>query len=221
MSNSNRPFSVVRRRSHLLDILIPKQVGVQGYRLQAAPNFDGSFVTILTADISSGYLDPAVDRNVLQALNNPNQIRVVFDPQTFNGSSGIIDNHQFWLQFVPVSFAGAPGTASARCLVLPEDALRGDSRIMIQGSAPSGATVADSWELNLPFRTQDLSIRNQEAGTDLYVALDPGGPETVVESGMGNMSQLELSDGAIGGFLVRGDGSTANFSASFTSYLPL
>jgi hypothetical protein len=200
-----------------LDLLIPKQENVQGYRLQAATNFDATFTTILTADISSGFLDPAVNAASLQALNNPNQIRVVFDPQSFFLPIGIEDTKQFWLKFVPVNFAGVPGTASSPCLILPESALRGDSRVFVQGSAPSGTSVADALELQLPFRTQDLAIRNHETVTGLYLSLSEGGPE--VSLGAGETERFY--DGPVGNFWVRGDASTAEFSASFTSYLPL
>jgi hypothetical protein len=219
--NTTRPFNVVRRRPNILDLLIPKQANVKGYRLQAATNFDATFTTILTADISSGYLDPAVDRNKLNALNNPNQIRVVFDPQTFFTPTGIEDSKQFWLKFVPVNFAGVPGTASSPCLILPDSNLRGDSRAVIHGDAPSGTTVANSLEILLPFRTQDLEIRNREASTDLYVALSEGGHEILLDAGATTLSQVEFEEGPVESFLVRGSGGTANFSASFTSWLPL
>jgi hypothetical protein len=219
--STTRPFNVVRRRPNILDLLIPKQTSVKGYRLQAATNFDATFTTILTADISSGYLDPAVDRNKLNALNNPNHIRVVFNPQTFFTPTGIEDSKQFWLKFVPVDYSGTPGTASSPCLILPESALRGDSRVLIGGTAPSGTTVGNSLQLLLPFRTQDLTIHNHEPITDLYVALDEGGAEVLLDAGSSTLSQMQFADGAIDSFLVRGDSSTATFSASFTSYLPL
>ena len=221
MSIITRPFTVVRRRPNILDLLIPKQTGVKGYRLQAAPNFDDTFITILTADISSGYLDSNVNAASLQALNNPNQIRVVFDPQTFFTPTGIQDTKNFWMKFVPVDFSGTPGTASSPCLILPESALRGDSRVVIGGTAPAGTTVADSLELLLPFRTQDLTIHNHEPITDLFIALAEGGSEVLLDAGSSTLSQMQFADGAIGSFLVRGDGNTATFSASFTSYLPL
>ena len=217
MSNNARPFTVVRRRLNILDLLIPKQENVQGYRLQAATNFDATFTTILTADISSGFLDPAVNAASLQALNNPNQIRVVFDPQSFFLPTGIEDTKQFWLKFVPVNFGGTPGPASGPCLILPESALRGDSRVVVQGTAPSGASVADALGLQLPFRTQDLEIRNHETVTDLFLSLSEGGPEI----SLGGGETERFYDGPVGDFWVRGGGATAEFSASFTSYMPL
>jgi len=218
---TTRPFTVTRRRTNIVDLLIPKQANVKGYRLDAATNFDATFTTILTADISSGYLDPNVNASSLNALNNPNQIRIAFDPQSFFTPTGIEDSKSFWLKFVPVSFSGVPGTASSPCMILPESNLRGDSRVLIGGTAPAGTTVADSLEILLPFRTQDLTIHNHEPITDLYIALDEGGAEVLLDAGSSTLSQMQFTDGPIESFLVRGDGSTASFSASFTSYLPL
>jgi len=218
MSNTTRPLSVIRRRPNLVDILVPKDPAVQGYRLQGALNFDIAFTTMLTAPISSGHLDPAVDRRKLHTVNNPDHIRIVFDPQTYNaGAPNLVDANQFWLKYQPVDFAGAPGTASAPMLILAEDNLRGDSRIAIAGDAPSGASVANSLTLHLPLRMQGLVIRNNDGADELLVAFQPGGPETTIPA----LTTMSFLEGAQGCLLVRGDGAVVNFSASFTSHLPL
>lgn len=225
MSNITRPLTVVRRRPNLLDLVVPKNPATQGYRLRAATNFDATFTTILTADISSGYLDRNLVLNqkhlTLQALNNRNHVRITFDPQTFNGVASIVDSSPFWLRFQPVDFAGSPGAESAPMLILPEDKLRGDTVIQIAGNAPNAATVAGSLQLLLPFRSQNISIRNKEATTDLFVALEPGGAEAQLDGGAVTTTLMELPGGAQGCILVRGGGATAAFSASFTSFLPL
>jgi hypothetical protein len=218
---SIRLFNVVRRRPHIMDILVPKQADIQTYTFQAATNFDGSFTDILSADVGSGYLDPAVDRNKLQMLNNQDAIRIVFDPQTFNGAAGIADDKAFWLQLKTTNISSAVVT-SPPYLILPESKLRGDSRVAIAGEAPAGADVSASLQLNLPFRTQDLVIRNQEAGIVLYVALEVGGAEQQVEVDTTNLAQLSHMNGAQDFFLIRAGGlAPGHFSASFTSYLPL
>lgn len=220
MSNTTRPLTVLRRRLNLLDILIPKDPATKGYRLDASTTFSGGFSTILTADIGSGYLDPNVDRRLLHAVNNPNHIRVVFDPDTFSGA-GISDTVPFWMQFVPVDFSGALGTPSNPMLFLTEENLRGDSVVNITGTAPSGADVGDSLPLLLPFRTQNALIRNQDGANSLFLAMQEGGDEIEVEGGATTLSQIELPLGAQGCLLVRGGGATVDFSATFTSFLPL
>lgn len=221
MSNTTRPFSVVRRRAHLLDLIVPKNPLVQGYRLQAAATFSGVFTDILTADISRGFLDPAVDARKLHTINNRDHVRIVFDPQTFNAAAGISDANLFWLKYQPVDFSGAPGTASPPVLIIPEDKLRGDSMILVSGTAPSAASVTGSLQLYLSGRTQNLTVRNHEGATDLYVALEPGGSEILVDGGGLQTSTVVFSNGAQGGLLVRGGGGTAAFSITFTNYLPL
>lgn len=216
---TTREFQVVHRRANLLDIITPKRPGVQGYRFRAAANFDGTFVTILTADISSGFLDPTVDRRLLTPFPaGRNHIRIVFDPQGFFGVAGIEDAAHFWLTFTPVDFAGAPGTESAPGLILPADQYGAESRITIQGNAPNGASLADSLQLDLPLRMQDFRITNNDGANSLFIsASDTGGGEQEVRPTLVH----KWSQGAVGTLHVRGGGAVVNFSASFTNYLPL
>lgn len=215
MSNAFRDFTVVRRRPNFVDLLIPKKANVQGYRLLAASNFDGTFSTLLTADISSGYLDPKVNPNLLHAVNATDRIRVVFDPASFS----LTDSDHFWLKYQPIDFSGTPGTAGAPSLILPDDELRATIRVLISGTAPSAVNVASSLVLNLPYRMQDVEVRNNEAsgGRTLFLATSEGGAERQVAP----QETALFRDGAQGCLLVRGGGGTVSFSADFTHYLPL
>jgi hypothetical protein len=170
MTTTDRDFLVYRRRPHLVDILTPKRAGVQGYRLKAALNFDLAFVTILTADIGAGYLDPValragvINRLTLGSAPGNNHIRIVFDPDTFSGGPPTLDDNQhMWLQFFPVDFSGAEGTGGPLALVLPDDENKATGRVVIAGTAPSGATVANSLRLDMPMRMRDFYIKNNEA----------------------------------------------------------
>lgn len=224
MSNTTRPFTVLRRRSRLLDILIPKNPATQKYRLLAKASFDGVFTQIIEADIGAGFLDPALRTSgqvhALQAVNNRNHVRVTFDPQTFAAAATISDSAQFWLKFQAVDFSGAAGTQTPPTLILPEDSLRGDSVITVAGTAPNGAAVANSQILYLPLRMQDITIRNHDGATDLFVATEVGGGETMVEAAS-SLAMVTFARGAQGCLLVRGGGATAAFSATMTSFLPL
>src|SRR3569832_543679 len=97
-------FSVPYRAPHIVDLLIPKIVGTDGYRIKASPQFDGtpSFVTLFTASIGAGYLDPADEQRKHHTKPERNRVRCTFDPDTFNGSAAIADSSQFWLVFTPV-----------------------------------------------------------------------------------------------------------------------
>lgn len=220
MSNTTRPFNIIRRRPNLLDALIPKSPSTRGYRLKASETFSGVFTQILEADIGSGYLDPTINPAVLHTVNNPGHIRVVFNPQNFNGVAGIVDARMFWLKFQPVDFAGAAGAESPPVMVLPEENLRGDSVIMFTGTAPN-VTAPNALPLYLSLRMQDITIRNNEASASLFVATELGGSETEVDGGATTLSQLVLPRGAQGCLVVRGGGATANFTVSCTSFLPL
>lgn len=214
-----RDFTVIRRRPNYLDIITPKRVNVAGYRLQAATNFDQSFTTILTASIGSGYLDPSINPSVISSVNNNDHIRIVFNPNTFTGTAGITDTKQFWLRFVPVDFAGSAGTAGARGLILTDSDRIGNSRMQIAGTAPQGAAVANSLQLDLPCAAQDFYIKNENAaaGNALYVSTTPNGAEIQVSG----QETMKAFDGMVSTLYVRGSGGTAAFSASFSNYLPL
>jgi len=214
-----RDFSVIRRRKNIIDILTPKRANVQGYRFQATTNFDQAYTTILTAPISSGYLDPAINPVVLNAVNNPDHIRVVFNPNTFTAAAGITDAAHFWLKFIPVDFSGTPGTAGAGTLVLTDSEHSGNSRVQIAGVAPADSTVANSLQLNLPQSSQDFVIKNENAagGFNLYVSFRVGGAEHQVAP----QESLKFFEGPLDLLMVRGSGGTVTFSASFTNYLPL
>lgn len=226
MSIQDRDFTVFRRRSNLVDILTPKREGVKGYRLKAALNFDGTFVTILTADIGAGYLDPValragiINRLTLGTAPGLDHVRIVFDPDTFGGAPPTLaDENHFWLQFFPVDFAGAEGAGGARVLVLPDDEIKAAGRVVIRGDAPSGATVANSMRLDFPVRMQNITIRNNEptGGDILMVATAEGGPEVPIDP----LETGSFFEGAQASLLVRGDGAAVNFSATMTHYLPL
>jgi hypothetical protein len=214
-----RDFTVIRRRPNYVDIITPKRAGVYGYRLQAATNFDASFTTILTASIGSGYLDPNINPSKINAINAMDQIRIIFDPNTFTGTASITDAKQFWLRFVPVDAAGSAGTPGAVGLIVTDGERIGNSRMQIAGTAPQGAAVANSLRIDLPCSAQDFYIKNENAaaGNALFVSTQALGPEIQVSG----QETLKAYDGTISSLYVRGSGGTAAFSASFSNYLPL
>ena len=210
---TTRPFTVVRRRANFVDIIMPKQAGVKGYRLRAAINFDAAFSDLLTADIGSGYLGPGINRGSIHAINNGDHIRAVFDP----ASESLVDENAIWLKFQPVDFGGTPGTESLPILLLPEEAHGVDGRVIIRGNAPSAADVSGSLEIGLPRRMEDVTVTNNDATDDLLIAFAPGGAEQVIKP----LATHTVRSGALEQLLVRGNSAVVNFSATFTNYLPL
>lgn len=215
---TTRPFSVVRRRTNLLDIITPKLVDTQGYRFRGALNFDAAFSDLFTADIGAGFLDANVDRRVLHAVpNGQTHVRSVFDPATF--SPTIEDDQHFWLRFQPIDFAGAAGAESQPILILPEEEHKGGGRIIITGDAPVGPDVTASLVIGLPRLSQDFHIHSNEAGggNPMFVATIENGPERQIDPG----ETIDLLEGGIDTLLVRSTGAPVSFTADFTNYLPL
>lgn len=227
MTSVDRDFIVYRRRRHFVDILTPKRAGVQGYRLKAARNFDDTFQTILTADIGCSYLDQVAVRagvinpEVIHTAPGNNHVRIIFDPDTFATphAAALVDTEHMWLQFFPVDFAGVEGTGGPLGLVIPDDEMKSTGRVIITGDAPSGADVYGSLRLDLPVRMRNITIRNNETsgGTTLYVSMTEGGSEMDIAP----QETFESFDGGVGLLMVRGGGSSANFTATMTHYLPL
>jgi len=227
---SARLFSVTRRRPNIVDVYTPKlnpDIPTQkGYRLKAAPNFDVAMTTIIDLPPASkqfGFLDRAVDQRVLDVQNNPNRVRIVFDPDTFATGepidAGLEDTKPFWLQFFPLDAAGAEIGAStgAPTLVLPDAANHGIGLVTIAGTAPSGADTTASLQLDLPRLMEDFRIVNNEGATSLFVSMERDGAEVEIDPTTPSPFFL---DGTQPTLFVRGGGATASFSATFTLAFP-
>lgn len=206
-------FSVAYRSVGIVDVVIPKQTAVAGYRLKASTQFDGTpaFVTLLTASIGAGYLDPAVNRMKLHTMPGTDHVRAVFNPQTFNGTAGITDSAPFWLRYTPVDSSNVEGADGVPTLVLAPAQLQGTGRVVIAGTAPAAATVAGSLELCLGRRVTNMVIQNTGA-VPLFVAFATGGAEVSIAAA----ASYSFVQSAQSTLLVRGSGGTTDFSASFT-----
>lgn len=209
-------FSIPYRAPGVVDILMPKKVGVEGYRVRGASNFDGTFVDLFTASVGGGFLDPAVDRGKLSDMPGLNHVRAVFNPDTYGpGESidaGLIDTQQFWLQFQPVS-GGVAGDVSAPVLVLSAAQRRGATHVAISGTAPLQASVDDSLALVLGRRMTGFSFVNNDGTSPLFVAFEEGGPE--VEVAALSPRHTLYGGGGTSIIWVRGGGGAVSFSADF------
>lgn len=212
-------FSVAYRAPHIVDLVMPKKVGVDGYRIKASSQFDGSpaFVTLFTASIGAGFLDPAVDRRKLSTMPGTNHVRAVFDPDTYAAGhtidAGLVDAAQFWLVFEPVS-GGVAGTDSKPVLILTPTQYNGTERIAIQGTAPSAVSVAGSQVINLGRRMTGLTLMNNDASHSLFVAFNENGPE--IEIPFSSPRHSTFGAGTVTTLAVRGGGATVSFTADFT-----
>jgi hypothetical protein len=205
-----RPFSVIRRRPNLLDVVIPVQDGVDGYRLDVATNFDAVYAPLITAT-RMGHIDPSL-RNRGHVPVNGRMVRILFDPDNY--APPLDDTKPFWMRFTPIT-GGVPGTPSAGSLVLPDgDRYRA---IIIAGDAPAGADVSASLKIDFPYMVEGLHIRNTDPGNSLYVATEIGGAEFEVPFGTAQTLDIRAATPFI---LVRGGGGDVPFSASCTTAFP-
>ena len=210
-----RLFSVPRRRPNLVDVYIPFTYGVDIYRLKWGANFDTSPMTAFIDSTNVGFIDYNIPSGKVESQPTAGrQVRIVFDPATYH----IPDDKPFWLRFVPVT-GGMEGTPSAPTLIMTEEMHHGVGVVTIQGTAPNGASVADSLEIDLPRNMSDIRIHNREGGgTLLYVATEPGGSETIFKNDTGPITlSLNATQNIL---LVRGGAATASFSAVFTLSFP-
>jgi len=213
-----REFSIRRRRAGLVDLLTPNRTGagIAGYTIEWAANFDAAFTAIITNQM--GFLDDNPTTGIPQAVLDPapgQNHRFVFNPTTF----AITDAGQFWLRLKQLDPTGATVATSPPVLVLPESERHTRTRIIIAGTAPTGATVANSLRLYLPGGVTNLVVQNQETVTKMYIATNVLGPET--ELAPNALPEFTTYDGVVEQLLVRGAGATAAFSAHFVMAYPV
>lgn len=211
-------FTVVYRAPGVVDLLIPKQEGVDEYRINGSPQFDGSpaFVTLITVGNGVGYLDPAVDRQRLSTMPGRNRVRVTFNPDTFGPGApidaGLVDAAQFWLTLQPVT-GGVPGTASPPVLVLSPAQRWGSERVVIAGTAPMAADASGALTLLLGRRMTGFNFANADTANPLFVGYGVGGPEMQVGAGLSRASAFGA--GSTSALSVRSTGGAVNFTADF------
>lgn len=205
----SRQFYLLHRRPTFIDILTPFVYGTREYRFAWGTNFDASFTQIVAAS-PTGFLDAAVPQSVLE-MHSGNQVRVVID--LTNAAYSIPSaSAPIWLQFSRYDGSSVTYT-SPPTLLLPYESNRGRGIVTIQGTAPAGATVADSLQIDLPCEMTDIRVQN-EGGNPLFLATTPGGAEIKYTNGVaGTFLSASAPQSS---FLVRGN--TA-FSMSMTRAL--
>jgi hypothetical protein len=208
-----RLFSILRRKPGLIDLITPIQPptsGVVGYRLKTDTAVNGSFSTTILESTLYGFTDPSVagPQNVIQPGEH---VRIIFRPQDHSLTDGA-----FWLKLVYVDSGNAEMTSpapSAVTLVLPP--FVGNEQSGFNGTAPSGATIANSLRIDLPRQMSNFRIRNLSTTILLYVAFQEEGPEIIVPGQ--SVSQESVGfDGLVSSIWVRGASGTAAFSVQCT-----
>jgi hypothetical protein len=211
----NRTLSCIRRRPNLVDLLTPIVAGVAGYRIKSANNFDGSYTELFTCT-NVGFLDANVDGRKVELQQTSGRVRMVFDPATYAAphTAALVDTNHIWLELWHVDSVGAETQISAPTLLLPDAAYHGYKTVVIHGAAPSGATIANSLQLDLPRLMTNLVVHNEEGTNPLFVAFEGSGGE--VKLAANALPQHVAQNSPFSSLWVRGSGGTATFSASFT-----
>lgn len=207
----NRDFSILRRRANIIDLVTPIRPGVDGYRFDAASNFDQTYTTLFTTTVG-GHIDPVLNTpaNVTQPLTN--KIRIIFDPSNYS----LDDSKTFWMRFVPVT-GGTPGTPGTGVMVLPDGGGRG--MIILAGATPVGATITSSLTLGLPGLVEDLRIVNTDSTNPMFVASDESDAEYRLDP-ITSATPIVAFRGAISTLRVRSTSAAVQFSATCTLAFP-
>lgn len=191
-----KSISVYRRRAGLVDLTIAQRVNVLAYVFKQAANFDVGAAAFQQVP-RDGFRSPnAFDSGPGEGFRG--LTRFTFKPSDY----GIDDTKPIWLKVAPVNVDGSVGADEPLHLVMPYLA-QGRRPVVLNGTAPAGATVADSLELNLQYQCQNLELQNN-GGSDLFVAFERGGPEFQVEPLSTGFTNLSTVYPAFSQLFVRG-----------------
>lgn len=213
-----RTLTVSRRRVGIVDTYVPRVYGVAGYRLKAATNFDAAFSTIFTST-NVGFVGEGVDQRVLESQPTTGKVRMVWNPTHY----GLDDSQHIWVKLYHVDGGGVETQMSACTLILPDDTQflsRGAGHLMLRGTAPSGTSVADALQLDLPRQQTDWRVLNEHTTRGAFVAFEPGGPENYLppDSTYPQLGSFKANSPSV---WIRGDADTVTISIHTTNSNPL
>lgn len=212
---SGRIFSILRRKPGFIHFTTPLldsiTTSVVGYRLKTDTDPGGTFGTTVVTVTNTGLIDPAVagPQNPIQPGN---LVQILMKPSNY----GLPDSAYFWLKLVYVDSSGSEMLSpapSAATLVLPP--FVGNEQSGFNATAPSGAALANSLQIDLPRQMSNFRVRNLSTTLPLYVAFQEGGPEVVVPGQASSQESIGF-DGLVSSIWVRGSGGTVAFSTQFT-----
>lgn len=158
------------RRPHMIDVLIPRVMGVDGYRLKWGTTFGGVPLTFLTCS-NVGFRDENINPYLVDVQSIENSVRIVFDPATYS----IPEDVSFWMQFVPVT-TGVEGVPGAMTLVLPANPR---TALVVVSGTPTGTQ-----QIDLPY-LQNMQVL---ASSGVSIGTEPGGALIPIPSGTGFQS---------------------------------
>ncbi len=199
-----KTLSVYRRRANLVDLFLVARQGAKSYLFKSAPNFDVGAAPMQSVP-KYGYRSSSAPEQASSDSQFRDRVRFTFNPSDY----GLDDTKPFWLRIQQVNMDGTVGPDEAYHLILPYGPM-GRKAVVLRGQAPSGASLADSREIQLQHQMQGVSVQN-DGSVDLYMAFDPGGPEMrIAPLSSGHVNVLSPYS-TISQLFVRGDGATTTF----------
>lgn len=208
----SRSLSLYRRRANLIDLTIPVRDGVKSYEFYSATNFDGTYTKFDTIPASGKASKSMSDLAIDGSSKFRGFTRFLFNPDDYT----LDDKKPIWVSIKQITTGGTTGSAEAGQLILPYSSTP-NRPVILSGTAPHGATITSSLEIQLPHQCQSASIKCNDAGVSLYVAFEPGGTEYKVLSSVDALGyEFRIVYESITQLFVRGDTAVAGFDAVFS-----
>lgn len=200
-----KTISVYRRRTDLVDLWVAQRDGVRAFTFKVSANFDIAPVAVQVVP-RDGFRSPnAFDAGPSEGFRG--RTRFIFKPSDY----GLDDAKPMWMRIAPIAADGTVGADEAFHVILSYSS-QPRRPVVLNGTAPTGATVDDSLELNLPAQCQNLELQNNGA-QDLYVAFERGGAEYRIAPLSTGFTNLSLVFPAFSQLFVRGNGAPVAFGA--------
>ncbi len=201
-----RSITLHRRRPNLVDLTLQVRPGITSYKFQSASNFDASFTTFANIP-ASGYASSTAITGFGSEQAYRGLTRFIFNPADYS----ITDTSPFFVRIIP-AINGVDEPTEAIHMVLPYSSSP-DRPVILTGSAPSAGSLSGSLEIQLPGQCRGLEIQNNDAGNDMYVAFEPGGPEHRVPAIATTFTVFTTIVPVFTQLFVRGSGGAVPFNA--------
>lgn len=201
-----REFSLTRRRPKVIDLLVDvdptKSPPVAAWQFEAAVSFNGPFVAISTMGLGGMRSKTVKDYSYSDSFRG--KVRFVWNPEDFVAAlPAIKDDMPIFLRVKTKDLgSGSFGSPGAVHVVTPYDP-SAHPPIHLAGDAPTGGSLADALEIQLPKNCHQFIFENL-GGVNLFLAISAAGPEYKLKPG----TILELFDTTSAVVFVRGEGGT-------------
>jgi hypothetical protein len=188
--------SILRRSANSVELLLDKRASAQSIRVETSPD-----LATWTQRVDLPSKESPVN-GLGSAESFRGKVYYNFQPDDYSL------NYPFFMRFRPVT-GGTPGDPGAAYIA--HHPLKGGNQFYIlTGTAPTGAALANSQQLQLPVSTE-MHISNGAASNPLVIAFAEDGPEKTLAPG----ADLNV-EGRVDTLYVRGSGGTATFELRLT-----